>query len=157
MRLAGVVVDLCRDEAAVFLVLFVGRDEGLLDRLHHHLARHAFFGSELGDGSHEFTFHAGMPSALSTSGTVSARGPYNKRSGGYPLRCEGPATAPSGRAEPSISQPPGLFHTSGGRSCHLPWLRMRSTRRESASASGTAFSTTSLPTYRLTWPGDPPT
>ena len=42
---------------AVFLVLFVGRDEGLLDGFHHHLAGHAFFGGELGDGSHEFTFH----------------------------------------------------------------------------------------------------
>src|SRR6266568_7445625 len=31
--------------------------------------------------------------------TVPARGPYNKRSGGCPLRCEGPTTAPPGRAE----------------------------------------------------------
>src|SRR5205814_8937999 len=57
VRLAGIVIDFGRDEAAIFLVLVVSRDEGLLDGLHHHLARNAFFGGELGDGSHEFTFH----------------------------------------------------------------------------------------------------
>ncbi len=62
--LARLVVDLGSDEPAVLLVLLVGRDEGLLNSLHHHLTWHALLGGELSDGSHEFTFHAGMPSAL---------------------------------------------------------------------------------------------
>jgi hypothetical protein len=79
------VVDFGGDEPAVFLVLLVGRDKGLLNSFHHHLARHAFFGGELSDGSHEFTFHAGSPSARSLW-IGSSLAPYNKRSGGYPLR-----------------------------------------------------------------------
>src|SRR5579859_2760345 len=43
---------------------------------------------------------------------------------------------------------PGFYDALTGGSTHLPWRRIRSTRRPSASASGTAFSTTSLPTYR---------
>src|SRR5207302_8013519 len=89
VRLPRVVVDFGGDEAAIFLVLLVSRDEGLLDGFHHHLTRHTFFGSELGDGSHEFTFHAGMPSALPCVSIYLSKlprdGPHNKRSGGYPL------------------------------------------------------------------------
>src|SRR5712692_2397622 len=41
---------------------------------------------------------------------------------------------------------PGFYDASAGGSTHLPWRRISSTRRSSALASGTAFSTTSLPT-----------
>jgi hypothetical protein len=46
---------------------------------------------------------------------------------------------------------------SDGPSVHFPCARMRLIRRASASDSGTPLATTSLPTYRLTLPGEPPT
>ena len=83
VRLTRIGIDFGSDETAVFLMLFVGRDEGLLDSLHDHLAWHAFLRSELGDGSHEFTFHV-WHALRSTSKFVSAARSLQQKKWGLP-------------------------------------------------------------------------